>query len=131
MKFSPIPISLKVSSDVSQTLLESTRYNLRSSDVFLPCAFVPLRDERHEGGKRGRRLAPARVIEKRSGEWLTPVIEHADERAARRGGQRALSAKPARPQGQREACVETAQRCPLKSAMVGASPLSGFCGSRA
>src|SRR5436190_24365311 len=81
MKFSPIPISLKVSSDVSQTLLESTRYNLRSSDVFLPCAFVPLRDERHEGGKRGRRLAPARVIEKRSGEWLTPVIEHADERA--------------------------------------------------
>src|SRR5436190_23578965 len=112
MKFSPIPISLKVSSDVSQTLLESTRYNLRSSDVFLPCAFAPLRDERHEGGKRGRRLAPARVIEKRSGEWLTPVIEHADERAARRRGRRKASSST---WTAREACVETAQRCPLKS----------------
>jgi hypothetical protein len=32
--------------------------------------------------KRSRLLPSARVVEKESGEWLAPVLQHADERAA-------------------------------------------------
>ena len=47
----------------------------------------PLRDERHEGGERGRRLATARVVQKRSGKRRAPVVEHADQSSVKNADQ--------------------------------------------
>ena len=50
---------------------------LRLPSLLLP----PFRDKGHERGERRRRLAAARVIQKRSGKRRAPVVEHADQRA--------------------------------------------------
>jgi len=52
----------------------------------LGTGYVPdIRDRVEKRGRelseRWRRLAPARIIQKRSGKWRTPVVEHADEPA--------------------------------------------------
>ena len=51
----------------------------RCAVTALPLA--PVRDVGHEGGERGRWLAPTRITRKRSGKRRAPVIEHADQRA--------------------------------------------------
>ena len=46
-----------------------------------PFPLAPFRDKGHERGERRRRLAAARVVQKRARKRRAPVVEHADQRA--------------------------------------------------
>ena len=57
------------------------RYATGYDSALPPFPLPPFRDKGHERGERRRRLAAARVIQKRSRKRRAPVVEHADQRA--------------------------------------------------
>lgn len=56
-----------------------------STTVLPPLALAPFADERDERRERGRRLAPAWIIQKRPWKWRAPVVEDADQRTGFHG----------------------------------------------
>src|SRR5689334_14283055 len=71
--------------------------------LFPSLLLAPLADKRREGGERGWRLAPARVVQEGSRKRRAPILKHAHQRTR---GDRIADIVPER---QPEACAITSR----------------------